>query len=149
MPFHFEYDSEHRILLIVAEGEFGDEDQISIVDEVRKHAARLDVAASIGDYTELGSYTASPDAIRAAALQPPLYSPAVRRFMVAPLDHVFGASRMYAALSERSRSQLTVVRSRAEALELLGVPDPRFLRVDEAPPPKRNAGTVDPGSKGM
>ena len=126
MPFRFEFDAEHRILLVIADGEFGDADQIAIVDAIRQHATALNAAAGIGDYTGLQSYTASPRAIQAAARQSAPYPPDAPRFLVAPNDHVFGASRMYKAISDRSAERLRIVRTRREALELLGVPNPKF-----------------------
>jgi hypothetical protein len=126
MPFRFEFDAEHRILLVIAVGEFGDADQIAIVDSIRERAAALNAAAGIGDYTELESYTASAAAIQVAARQPSPYPPNAPRFLVAPRDHVFGASRMYKAIADRTSERLRVVRSRQEALDLLGVLNPDF-----------------------
>lgn len=129
MPFHFEYDPSHRILLVVAEGEFDDADQLAIVDAIRAHASTLDVAAGIGDYTQVTGYTASPRAVYAAARMPSPYAPGIPRFMVAPHDHVFGLSMVYKAIGDETRSAVRVVRSREEALEALGVREAAFERV--------------------
>jgi hypothetical protein len=129
MPFHFEYDSSHRILLVVAQGDFGDADQIGIIDAIRRQASELNPAAGIGDYTLLTSFTASVAAIQSAARQPSPYPASVPRFLVAPSDHVFGVSRMYKAIGEVTRAAVRIVRSRAEALDALGVRDARFERV--------------------
>jgi hypothetical protein len=129
MPFHFEFEHEHRILLVVAEGEFDDADQLGVIDAIAAHAAGLNVAAGIGDYSQLEAFTASGAAVRMAARMPSPYPPGIPRFLVAPRDHVFGASRMYKTIGKQSRSTLLVVRSRAEALESLGVRNPSFERM--------------------
>jgi hypothetical protein len=129
MPYHFEFDREYRILLVVAEGEFGDADQLGIIDAIKSHAVGLNVAAGIGDYSQLDSYTASAAAVQAAARMPSPYPPSTPRFLVAPHTHVFGASRMYQTIGDESRAKLRVVRSRAEALEALGVANPAFERI--------------------
>ena len=123
MPFHFEFEHEHRILLVVAEGEFDDADQLGVIDAIAAHAAGLNVAAGIGDYSQLEAFTASGAAVRMAArmFSSLLSAGDSRASGVAPRDHVFGASRMYKTIGKQSRSTLLVVRSRAEALESLGV----------------------------
>ena len=130
MPFHFEFNPEHRILLVVAEGEFGDADQLGILDEIRKQTIVLHVAAGIGDYSQIQSFTASASAVQAAAQMPSPYPASIPRFLAAPVDHVFGVSRMYKALADETRSTLKVVRSRAEVFKSLGVSNPIFERLD-------------------
>lgn len=122
MPYHFEFDEKHRILLIVVEGEYSDEDQLQINSDIRTHATALNVAAGIGDMSAITSCTVTPAAIQIAARESSPYEPSTKRFLVAASDHMFGISRMYQqTVVEKSRSQIQVVRSRAEALAALGV----------------------------
>ncbi len=140
MPYHFEFDEKHRILLIVVEGEYSDEDQLQINTDIRTHAAALNVAAGIGDMSTITSCTVTPAAIQIAARESSPYSPSTRRFLVAPSDHVFGISRMYQqTVVEKSRSEIQVVRSRAEALAALGVSEEEvvFERLGSAVPAGR------------
>ena len=129
MPFHFRSEHEHRILLVVAEGEFSDTDQNMINDAIKKHAIELKVCAGIGDFTQVTSLVVSAGAVQSAARMPSPYPDRTPRFLVAPLDHAFGLARMYKTEGAETRSALQVVRSRHEALEALGVQNPRFERV--------------------
>ncbi len=131
MPYHFEFDKKHRILLTVVTGEFSDDDQLMINTDIRKHANELDIAAGIGDMSAITSATVSSASVQIVAREASPYSPQTKRFLVAPADHLYGISRMYkATATEKTRSQLEIVRTRQEALAALDAPDAVFERVD-------------------
>ena len=69
----------------------------------------------------------TPASVQIAARESSPYEAGVKRFLVAPGDHVFGMSRMYQMTAkEKSRAAMRVVRTREEALEELGVSDAAF-----------------------
>jgi hypothetical protein len=129
MPFHFEFDHEHRILLIVVEGQYGDAEMLELIGAIRTHAAELDAAAGITDLSLVTSFTVSSNAVRATAGQPSPFKDPTPRFVVAPMDVAFGMFRMYQSHGDKTRAALHLVRSRSEALAALGVQNPKFERV--------------------
>lgn len=133
MPYHFEYDRKHQILLIVVSGEYTDEEQLSINADIRRHAMALKPVAGIGDMSAITTCTVTPASIQIAARESSPYEAGTKRFLVAPGDHVFGLSRMYQLTAkEQSRASMQIMRTREEALEALGVTDAEFERVAEA-----------------
>lgn len=127
MPYHFEFDRKHRILLIVVSGEYTDEEQLSINADIRTYAAVLKPAAGIGDMSTVTTCSVTPASVQIAARESSPYEAGVKRFLVAPGDHVFGMSRMYQMTAkEKSRAAMRVVRTREEALEELGVSGAAF-----------------------
>jgi hypothetical protein len=130
MPHHFEFDEKHRILLVVVEGEYGDDEQLGMNAAIRKRATELSVSAGIGDMSGVTAFNVSPTVLQMSAREPAPYEPQTPRFLVATADLVYGMSRMYQIVGDKSRLALQVVRSRAEALEALGVKDAIFAPVD-------------------
>jgi hypothetical protein len=129
MPYHFEFDSENRILLLVAEGDVQDAELLVINDVVGAHVKALQPAAGISDLSAITSFQISSDAVSTAALQPSPYPEETPRFIVAPQDHIFGMSRMFEMIGSRTRAKLKIVRNRDEALAAIGVKNPKFERV--------------------
>jgi hypothetical protein len=129
MPFHFEFDREHRILLIVVEGDYRDTEMLLLIGAIRKQADELNPSAGITDFSLVTSFSVSSNAIRTAAGEPSPFKDPTPRFVVAPLDIAFGMFRMYQSHGERTRAELHLVRTREEALAALGVQDPKFERV--------------------
>ena len=133
MPYHFEFDKKHRILLTVVTGEFSDDEQLTINTDIRQWATELDAAAGIGDMSGITSCTVTSASVQIVARESSPYSAQTKRFLVAPADHIYGIARMYKSTAqEKTRAQLEIVRSRDEALEALGAPDAVFERIDAA-----------------
>jgi hypothetical protein len=65
---------------------------------------------------------------RPAALPDP-YPPGTSRFVVAPVDYLFGIARMYELVANRPNTKLKVVRSREEVFAILGIQNPKFERL--------------------
>jgi hypothetical protein len=129
MPYHFEFDVEHKILLVVPEGEIVAEDVATFNDEVRRRATELQPVGAIIDCSAVSGFNLPGEVLRKAA-QPPAPFPAdTPRFVVAPTDYLFGMARMYELSAARPKEMLKVVRSMEEALARLGVQNPRFARL--------------------
>ncbi len=129
MPYHFEFDPEHRILLVIAEGDVKDQEILNVNADIAAHVRELKPSAGISDLSSVTTFQVASATMRTAASQPSPYPEETPRFIVAPQDHLFGMARMYELAGHRTRSKLKVVRSREEALAALGVPNARFERV--------------------
>lgn len=131
MPHHFEFDFAHRILLTVMEGEIQGPEISTIDQEMRARIVRLQPAAGISDLTHVTQFNVPARIMRSAALlQPPPFPPETPRFIVAPTDVLYGMSRMYELVADRPHGKLQVVRSRDEALSVLGISNPKFDPID-------------------
>ena len=130
MPGHFEFDSIHKILLVVVEGDIEDAEVLLAKDRIANQVKRLQPSAGITDLSAVRRFNVSSEAMRTAARQPSPYPDSISTFIVAPADLVFGLARMYELIGSSARANLKVVHTRQEALDDLGVREPRFERVD-------------------
>ena len=136
MPYHFEFDAEHRVLLVVLEGDVADRDLLTGVEGIRARAAQLNPVAGITDFPSITAFSASGQSVRAAAAPPDPYPPGTPRFVVAPVDYLFGIARMYELVANRPNAKLKVVRSREEVFAVLGIQNPKFERLPESGSPR-------------
>jgi hypothetical protein len=78
----------------------------------------------VTDFSAVTEADVSEATLRAMAASPSLYNASVLHIVVAPSDSLFQIASKYRELSQESRPNLRVVRTRAEAYELLpGVPN--------------------------
>lgn len=131
MPHHFEFDSEHKILLTVMEGDI-DGPEIQITDEeMRAAIARTQPTAGISDLSRVANFNVPSHIMRNAAMrQPPPYPEHTPRFIVASSDFLFGMMRMYELVADRPGGKLMVVHRFEEALATLGVTNPHFAMLE-------------------
>jgi len=130
MPYHFEFDAEHGILLLAYEGDVQGDEIEQATDAMGQHIARLNPSGGIADLSAVKTLDVPSDTLRWVALQASPYPDETPRFIVAPTDYLFGMSRMYQIVANRPHEKLRVVRSREEALAALGVHDPKFERIE-------------------
>jgi hypothetical protein len=123
----FEFDFRNRILLVVLEGDVDGAEMVSINGDIRRHVESFHPLAGISDFTDIRKFDVPSHSMRTAALEPSPYPEETPRYIVAPSDYLFGMGRMYELVSNRPK--LRVVRTRAEALEEIGVKDAKFERL--------------------
>lgn len=75
---------------------------------------------AITDFTHVEDFDVTSSMMRSVAAQPSPLAEATR-VMVAPKDVEFGMSRMFQTLSHRTRPNITVVRTMAEAYKILSI----------------------------
>jgi hypothetical protein len=129
MPYHFEFDSGHRILLAVLEGDLDGDQMRQANVELQSHKSGLQPSAVITDASTVIAFNVASHTVRdlaSRASRPPEQSAPV--FLIAPSDHLFGMGRMFQILAKHD--QVHVVRSREEALTALGVQSPKFERLE-------------------
>jgi hypothetical protein len=129
MPYYFEFDPAHRILLVVLEGDVGDREMLRINDDIKAHVTDLNPSAGVSDFSTVTTFRVASHTMRTAALQPSPYDEQAPRFIVAQRDHLFGLARMYQLIGSRIRAKLQVVRSREEVFSALGIQNPKFEKL--------------------
>jgi hypothetical protein len=126
MPHHFEFDDEHKLLLVVMEGDVDGAEIVKIDEELRARIIRMQPSAGISDLSRVRNFNVPAQVMRSAALQAAPYPAETPRFIVAPSDLIYGMSRMYELVANRPAGKLEVVRSREEALKRLSISNPTF-----------------------
>ena len=129
MPYRFEFDAENKILLVVVEGDVQTSDLRTFMEDLRTRVNQLHPAAGITDFSAITAFSASADIVRAAAALPAPYPDDTPRFIIAPEDYLFGIARMFELVADRPHAKLKVLRSRKQALAILGVQNPSFEKL--------------------
>lgn len=131
MPHHFEFDSEHKILLTVMDGDVEGSEIQTIDEEMRAAIARTQPTAGISDLSRVANFNVPSHIMRNAAMrQPPPYPEETPRFIVASTDFLFGMMRMYELVADRPGGKLMIVRRIEEAFASLGVTNPQFAMLE-------------------
>jgi hypothetical protein len=127
MPYHFEFDSTHRILRCRLEGRITDDGLREYYRDLEKYSTQQDPLGGILDMSAVTSLEVSPKTIRELAKSAPaMPNPGRPRVIVAPSPLIFGISRMFEMQGQETRPNLHVVRSEKEALAILGVTETKF-----------------------
>ncbi len=130
MAHRFEFDSVHKILRLVLEGDIESEEFLRLNSEIRAHAMRSHPLAGITDGTGIKNLCVTSHTLRTAASQGSPYPAATPRYIVAPSHYLFGLARMYELTGNHSEGRLQVVRKLEEALADLGVANAKFEGVE-------------------
>src|SRR5579863_9782456 len=136
MAFRFEFDAEHKILMMRFEGRLTNESLAEVYQAIRNYANATNPSAGIWDFSSVTEFSVSSEFIRhIASLEPGTPEPTRRRFIVVRHSLGFGLARMFGIVRERRNPLLKVVYTLDEALKELGVPSPRFEPLGEPESP--------------
>jgi hypothetical protein len=127
MPYHFEFDSQSRILRCRLEGKITDDALREYYRDAGKYFALTNSRATILDMSAVTSLEITPQAIRELANSPPaIADPSRPRCVIAASAQAFGMARMFESQGQETRPNLHVVRTEKEAWAILGVSKPKF-----------------------
>jgi hypothetical protein len=127
MPYQFDFDSTNRILRGRLDGCVTDAVLKEYYRAVARYVAELDPIGGITDFSAVTSFEVSVDTVRDLARSAPaMPDPSRVRVILAPVDSVFGMSRLFQFEGEDTRPQNHVVRTIGQAWAVLGVQDPKF-----------------------
>ena len=120
MPVNILVDRKRKLVVTTYSGEVADSDVVRQISEIARHAPYDSEYRAITDFSDVTQFNISTEQIKAVAdSKSPLES--AKRVMVAPSDVAYGTSRMFQTLSSRTRPNITVVRSLADAYAALGM----------------------------
>lgn len=121
MPVVLKIDSRRKIVYSTFYGKVGDE-------EIIRHGATIASDPDfkrefneIVDFSAVKEFSLSDATLLKMANTPSLYRESVRHIIIASTDQTFQMASRYKKLVSKSRPNLFVVRSRAEAYEMLGL----------------------------
>ncbi|HWY68574.1 MAG TPA: hypothetical protein VNX88_07905 [Terriglobales bacterium] len=120
MPVNVSVDRRRKLVITTYSGDVTDADVAHQISQVREQAPYGPAYRAITDFTQVTQFNISSSEIRSVAdSESPLAE--AQRVMVAPSDVAYGTSRMFQVLALRTRPNITVVRTLAEAYAKLGI----------------------------
>jgi hypothetical protein len=96
---------------------------------LREFVAARPACKGIADFSHVTTVDVASQTIRERAKLPPAMPGAQLFVIVAPRDHVYGLSRMFAMMAEQTRPHVHVVRTMEDAYRMLEITKPQFNRV--------------------
>jgi hypothetical protein len=130
MEVSFEFAEAENLLRLTISGEVTDDAVMDLWTKGLAIVASFPSCRSIVDFSGITRYDVSTPVITTLAKRHSLDLPT--RVFVAPTDVMYGTSRMFQVLSERTRKNVHVVRTMQEAYKVLGVDSPRFAPVPQS-----------------
>jgi hypothetical protein len=116
----------NNTLLVLWKDRVTDEILLDCYSKTRLLLAPDSRCKAIQDFSGVTAFDVSTETLERLASMPSAISIESLHVIVAPKDLVFGVSRMFSVLGEKTRPNLRVVRSMAEAYDLLGIVQPQF-----------------------
>ena len=132
MSYHYEFDGPSRTLLSAIVGRIDDCELEELYFGIRRLKYKDNALTCILDLTRVTDFDVRSETIRGLAHLPAIFEDPTLREVIAPTDFLFEMARMFQIRGSETREQLHVVRTINEALVLLGVSSPEFLRTDAA-----------------
>jgi hypothetical protein len=127
MDVQFEFDEADNILRLTLSGELTDD---SVMDLWSKGQAVVPLFPGCRSIVDASGVTRFNVSTRAVTMLSQKHSPDLpTRVFVTPQDLIYGTTRMFQMLSERTRKNIHVVRTMEEAYKVLGIESPRFKPV--------------------
>ena len=129
MAYHFEYDPDLCILLVVVEGEINQDDIFSYHEEIKTKLDSHKVKAAITDLSGVEKSDLPSHMVWELASRDALLLRKVPRIIVAPQSYLYGMARMYQLSANIPSELLEIVHTRDEALAAMGAKNARFQRL--------------------
>jgi len=128
MTYQFEFNAQHKILLLRSEGRLTDSLLSELYWLVKRYSIATDAAAGIWDMSAVTRFDVSPEFLRHVVDRGPAMPDPTRRprFIVAPAALGLAISHLIEIASAQNNPLLKIVLSRDEALAALGVQSPHF-----------------------
>jgi len=127
MPYTFDFDWRNRIVRVRLHGRVTDSELRDIYREGFRVNFRSQPAAGLMDVSEITSIEVSAATVRELAKASPIALQAnIPRVVIAPSAKAYMLARLFERLGKATRPNLHVVRTEAEAFEIIGVKKPTF-----------------------
>lgn len=121
MTTRLSIDELHHVLLIQFEGSLTDEVLLKGYRTAREWMALHGPASQLSDFSEVTTVGVTAQAVWELAEAKPLAPDNFLRIVVAPQSVIFGLTRMFEMIGDRTRDGVHIVGTAAEANRLLGV----------------------------
>ena len=128
MPTKLKIDRAAGVVYSTLYGELRTPDLVHHIAEIREHPDLNPFFSELVDATEVTSLNLPSGDIQRFAMQESPFEPSARRVLVASEDLIFGLARMFQTFGSDRRPNFAVVRTLAEARQLLGLNDTSAVR---------------------
>lgn len=129
MPYHFEFDTRHRILLVFYEGEVHGWEIADASKELSPRFDNLKLSAVIGDFSAVTVADFEGSIVRWLSKKDVSFVGKTPFVIVVQRVHMFGLARMYELSADPSFPALRIVHNREEAFAALNLQNPKFEKV--------------------
>ena len=130
MPYQIDFDSTNRVLRARFEGRVTDDDLKSGYRFGQENVTGFDPLSGITDFSGVTTVAFSAQTMRELArTKPILPNPSRVVVFVAPSPDLFGMARLFELEGAEARPNLQVVRTMAEAYQVLNIRNPQFVPV--------------------
>jgi len=126
MGFVLDFDARNKILRVTLEGRLTDAILLGSYTAAAGYVESHPPCRGIVDFSGVTTFEVSSDAMRELAGRAPAFPAEDMRILVAPRDHIYGMTRMFQILGERTRPNMHVVHTMDEAYRLLRMESPEF-----------------------
>lgn len=128
MTYQFEFDPDHKILLLRFQGRLTDAMMSELYWLIKQYSTVTEAQAGIWDCSAVTDLAVSPEFIRQLVDRGPAMPDPTRRprFFVAPPAVGLSITHLFEIATEDRNPLLKIVWSLDEALATLGVPSPNF-----------------------
>src|SRR6185369_10228667 len=132
MPYYYEFDDTHRILLAIQYGHVDDNEAREMYLDMRRRKDEGQALTGILDLTPVTNFEVSTQTVCELAYLPPNFTDPTLRAVVAPTDFLFGIARMFQMTGSDGREELHIVRTLDEALTLMDAKEAQFHKLKTA-----------------
>jgi hypothetical protein len=130
VPTILHFDAKNNVLRHTYQGRLTDAALIEGYTKASNYLAIHHHKRIITDFSDVTSIEVTSQTIRALASSPSKIPHGCERIFVVPQNALYGLARMFQILVEKSRPNLNVVRSMAEAHRLMGIESAEFNLID-------------------
>jgi len=125
-----EFDAGNNVARWSLEGRVTDKTFSEGLSFIASFLAGTTPKSGIVDLSGVTSFEVSVSFLKEVASSEPILPTHLHRVIVAPTGHIYGLSRMFGILSEKTRPNLEIVRTMDEALKVLRIDAPNFQCIE-------------------
>ena len=131
MSYTIHEDEHGKLFLVTFAGVLTDEILLESLERTAHFVEAVGIRSSVADFSAVTRFDVTAEMVARIAAREPIVPDPFLRIVVAPRDDVYGMSRMFQLRSGESSNRVTLVRTLAEAWQLLGIKEPHLVPITQ------------------
>lgn len=131
MSYTIRQDEHGKLFLVTFTGVLTDEILLESLEHTGRYLKVSGNRSGVADFSHVTRFEVTAQMIARIAAREPIVPDPFLRIVVAPRDDVYGMSRMFQLRTGESSNRMILVRTPAEAWQLLGIEEPRLVPIAE------------------
>jgi len=131
MSYTIRTDEHGKFFLVTFAGVLTDEALLESLERTGRYLKVWGYRSGVADFSQVTRFEVTAEMVGEIAARKPIVPDPFLRIVVAPRDDVYGMSRMFQIRTGESSNRMTLVRTLAEAWQLLGVNEPNLVPIAE------------------